>query len=191
MRKILNSTVVLIVLLALTTSTVFAGQALELIEVRNDSAGPTFVFRVTGDFTKQELSTGFVNVSGGELYTLYCGEKQDNDIINCHTTKKVGGNNVVIGFGNARFWTYVPAANVCYSIWDWLIPPSMPAWTNFGETCSENEAQVGDTLQYYNVYSDTYESVMFFEIYTPLASTCAVTGYPPINEPGYYYPICP
>jgi hypothetical protein len=190
MRKIINSAVVLIVLLALTTSTVFAGQALELIEVRNDSAGPTFIFQVSGEFTKEELNTGFVNVSGGELYTLHCGQKH-GDRITCHTTKKVGGHNVVIGFGNARFWTYVPNPYMCYQIWDWLIPPSMSAWTNFGEHCQDSHANTGDTIQYYNQYSNAYESVMFFEIYTPLVGTCAVLGYPPTNGAGYYYPSCP
>ncbi|MBX3037031.1 MAG: hypothetical protein KF758_08965 [Anaerolineales bacterium] len=190
MRKILNSVVVLMVLLALTTSTAFAGQALELIEVRNKDSGPTFIFRVTGEFTKEELNTGFVNVSGGELYTLHCGQKQ-GDRITCHTTKKAGGHNVVIGFGNARFWTYVPAANYCYNIWDWLIPPGAPKWTNFGQHCQDNEANNGDTIKYYNNYSKAYESVMFFEIYTPLVGTCAVLGMPPSNEASYYFPSCP
>ncbi|HCB01397.1 MAG TPA: hypothetical protein DEP19_03350 [Anaerolineae bacterium] len=190
MRKILNSIVALIVLLALTTSTVFAGQALELIEVRNNSAGPTFIFRVSGEFTKEELNTGFVVVQGGDDYTLHCGQKH-GDRITCHTTKKVGGHNVVIGFGNARFWTYVPLPNVCYSIWDWLVPPDPNAWTNFGTHCQERDANPGEIIQYYNQYSDAYESVMFFDIYTPLSGTCAVTGYPPTNEAGYYFPSCP
>lgn len=190
MRKILKSVVILSVLLALTTSPVFAGTALELIEVRNDGAGPTFIFRVSGDFTKQELSDGFVNVSGGEIYTLYCGAKQTGDTIVCHTTKKASGHNVVIGFGNARFWTFVPLPNVCYSIWDWLIS-GPDAWTKMGQHCQEGEANDGDKIEYYNNYSNTYQSVMFFEIYTPLPGTCAVIGEPPVNEAGYYFPICP
>jgi hypothetical protein len=189
MRKILNSGVVLIVLLALTTSTVFAGQALELIEVRNGGSGPTFIFRVSGEFTKEELNTGFVQVQGGDPYTLHCGQKH-GDRITCHTTKKVGGHNVVIGFGNARFWTYVPLANICFSIWDWFVPPGFPTWTNFGEHCQDHP-NPGDTIEYYNQYSDTYESVMFFDIYTPLSGTCALVGYPPTNQAGYYFPDCP
>lgn len=189
MQKILNSVVVLIVLLALTTNTAFAGQALELIEVRNDSAGPTFIFKVSGEFTKEELNTGFVNVSGGELYTLHCGQKH-GDVITCHTTKKAGGHNVVIGFGNARFWTYVPLANVCFSIWDWFVPPGAPNWTYFGSSCQDHP-NPGDEIEYYNNYSNTYESVVFFDIYTPLSGTCAVVGMPPTNEAGYFYPACP
>ncbi len=190
MKKIKYASVILIVLLALTTGTVFAGQALELIEVRNKDSGPTFVFRVTGEFTKEELNNGFVVVQGGDDYPLYCGQKQE-DRITCHTTKKVGGHHVAIRFGNARFWTYVPAANYCYNIWDWLIPPNISAWTNFGEHCQDNEANNGDTIQYYNNYVNSYETVQFFEIYTPLSGTCAMIGAPPSNEAGYYYPICP
>ncbi|KXK15955.1 MAG: hypothetical protein UZ14_CFX002000128 [Chloroflexi bacterium OLB14] len=190
MRKILHSVVIVLTLLALSTSTAFAGQALELIDVRNDGAGPTFIFRVVGDFTKNELNTGFVQVQNGDPYTLHCGEKHDN-LVTCHTTKKVGGHNVVIGFGNARFWTYVPLSSVCYSVWDWLIPPSANAWTNFGVSCPEQEPNVGDAIQYYNQYSGSYETVNFFEVYTPLSGTCAMTGYPPTNEAGYYFPNCP
>lgn len=189
MRKIISSVVTLIALLALTTNTVFAGQALELIEVRNRDSGPTFVFSVIGEFSKEELNTGFVVVQGGDDYTLHCGQKHE-DRITCHTTKKVGGHNVVIGFGNARFWTYVPEANICYSIWDWLIPPGAPAWTNFGSHCQDAEANPGDTIKYYNNYSNTYESVVFFEIYTPLTGTCAVVGQPPSGH-AYYFPVCP
>lgn len=189
MKKIQFSIVVLIVLLALTTSTVFAGQALELIEVRNESAGPTFIFRVIGEFTKNELNTGFVQVQGGDPYTLHCGQPEDGRVV-CHTTKKVGGSNVVIGFGNARFWTYVPLASYCYSIWDWAVLP-MAEWTNFGRHCEGDKAKVGDQVQYYNQYTDAYESVTFFEIYTPLAGTCAALGYPPTNDSGYFFPVCP
>src|SRR5688572_26854130 len=156
MKKVLTTTFLVLTLLTMSVGTVFAGSALELIEVRNDSAGPTFVFRVTGEFTKDELNTGFVHVNGGEDYTLYCGEPEGGRVV-CHTTKKVGGNNVVIGFGNARFWTYVPLANICYSIWDWLIPPDAPAWTDFGPHCQDH-ADTGDIIQYYNQYNDTYES---------------------------------
>lgn len=191
MKKMISFVIVLLVLITYPTNTVFAGTALELIEVRNNSAGPTFIFRVAGDFTKPELSDGIVNVSGGELYALHCGAEQNGNIVVCHATKKVGGHNVVIEFGNARFWTYVPAPNICYTIWDWLIPPAPDAWTDFGQYCSEYEAQVGDTLEYYNEYSDAYETVTFFEVYTPLVGTCAALGYPSNNEPAYYYPECP
>lgn len=188
MKKFLKSVLALVVLLALTTSTVFAGQALELIEVRNGGSGPTFIFRVSGDFTQEELNTGFIHVNGGDDYTLHCGQKH-GDRITCHTTKKVGGNNVVIGFGNARFWTYVPEANVCFSIWDWLLPGS-PAWANFGTTC-QDQSEPGDSVQYYNKYSNSYQTVIFFDVYTPLSGTCAIIGPPPTNEAGYYFPDCP
>jgi hypothetical protein len=190
MKKILNIFVVTLTLLGISTTTVFAGDAIELLEVRNNGAGPTFIFRVRGEFTKAELNDGFVVVQGGDDYTLHCGQKHD-DRVTCHTTKKVGGHNVVIGFGNARFWTYVPEAVVCYSIWDWFIPPNADAWTNMGTHCQGDGANTGDTIQYYNQYSNSYGSVMFFEVYTPLVGTCASVGTPPVNEAGYYYPECP
>jgi hypothetical protein len=188
MKKILTTTFIVLTLLTIPVSSVFAGSALELIEVRNDSAGPTFVFRVTGEFSKVELNTGSVHVQSGDDYTLHCGQKQEDKVI-CHTTKKVGGNNVVLVFGNARFWTYVPIARICYSIWDWLIPPDPSAWTDFGPHCQDH-ADHGDQIQYYNQYSDSYWSVTFYDFYTPLAGTCALVGQPP-EGPAYYFPSCP
>lgn len=187
MKKILKITFVLFTLLAISVSTVFAGQAIELVEVRNGSAGPTFIFRVYGEFTRDELNDGFVHVNGGDDYTLHCGQVH-GDTVTCHTTKKAGGHNVVIGFGNARFWTYVPLATYCYSIWDWRDVPSAE-WTNFGTNCGD-KAQVGDVIEYYNQYSAAYQSVTFFDIYTPLFGTCAVVGQPP-SGPAYYFPLCP
>ena len=62
MKKILKTTFIVFTLLTISVRTVSAGQALELIAVRNDSAGPTFIFRVNGEFTKEELD------AAGERY---------------------------------------------------------------------------------------------------------------------------
>jgi hypothetical protein len=190
MKKALTTTFLVLTLLTISVTPVFAGSALELIEVRNDSGAPVFVFLVAGEFTKQELNTGFIHVSGGDDYILHCGQKSETTVT-CYTTKKAAGHNVMIIFGNARFWTYAPLPANCYSIWDWLIPPDAPAWMDFGLHCQGQEANPGDEINYYNQYSGTYETVMFFDIYTPLSGTCAILGYPPSNGPAYYFPDCP
>lgn len=118
MKKIQFSLIILLALLVMTTGTAFAGSALSLIEVRNDKSGATFIFRVTGEFSRSELNSGFVQVSGGDNYPLSCAQ-QDATTVVCHTTKKAGGN-VVVSFGGSSFWTDVPVApqQICYAVYD-------------------------------------------------------------------------
>ena len=74
MKKLVLSIFLFFALLVSSTGTAFAGSALELVEVRNDDGQPKFIFRVTGDFSRSELDSGFVQVDGGEYFPLYCAQ---------------------------------------------------------------------------------------------------------------------
>lgn len=106
MKKVVLSGLFLIALLALTTGVVFAGSALELVEVRNDDGQPKFVFRVSGAFSQKDLSNGLVIV-GNKAFPLYCAQTNPNTLV-CHTSKAAVGQKVVVSIGGARFWGYVP-----------------------------------------------------------------------------------
>lgn len=186
MKKIFSTFFVLVALLAMTTGAAFAGSALELVEVRNDEGVPTFVFRVTGEFSKEELESGFVKV-GGENFPLYCAQ-QDEDTVVCHTSKAAAGNDVVVGFGGASFWDRVPeqgpAQQFCYPVYDWENAGfDFPTgWALQGTNCQDTEAQFGDFI---NFYAPDYSSYYDYE-YLP-GDFC---GWANPGE-AYYYPFCP
>lgn len=145
MKKLFYTTLVLTVLLAVTAGTAFAGSALELRSVGNNQGGPTFVFRVTGEFSDSEL-TGFVQVQGGDDYPLYCSQTSPTEVV-CHASKKVGGHDVVVGFGGARFWTYVkeftPRGDRCggysYPVYDanTVFPVVPTGWVEWTTVCTD------------------------------------------------------
>lgn len=154
MKKIFMTTLVLLAMLGMTAGTVFAGSALELVDVKNNASGPTFIFRVTGEFSESELNGGFVSVEGGNDYPLYC-EQIDADTVVCHTSKKVAGHDVVVGFGGARFWVAVPSQTFCYQAYDWNYTPGgwlfdSEYWSNFARHCQENPAAAGDRIVLFN-----------------------------------------
>ncbi|MBN8656494.1 MAG: hypothetical protein J0M11_12205 [Anaerolineae bacterium] len=188
MKKIFSTIFILIALLAMTTGAAFAGSALELVEVRNDEGQPKFVFRVTGEFSKEELESGFVQVDGGDAYPLYCAQTAPDTVV-CHTSQVVAGHNVVIGFGGARFWDKVPergpAAQYCYPVYDWNNDgENIPTyWALQGTHCQDNEAQFGDMI--FNFYAPDYDSYYDYQ-YLP-GDFCGWV------DPGeaYYYPFCP
>ena len=181
MKRVFASVLVLLTLLVITTGTVFAGSALELVDVRNDDGGPTFIFRVTGEFSEGELNGGFVSVEGGGDFPLYC-EQIDADTVVCHTSKKVGAHDVVVGFGGARFWVYMPdkaATEYCEPIYD--LEQGVPGWGQFGLVCMDRPAVLGDTYITYNPFVMAPDWTYFFLLIAP-------GGYG--NDPGQgYYPI--
>ena len=187
MKKILSTLFVLVALLAMTTGAAFAGSALELVEVRNDEGVPTFVFRVTGEFSQEELENGFVKV-GGEDFPLYCAQ-QDEDTVVCHTSKAAAGNEVVVGFGGASFWDRVPEQGpgqqqYCYNIYDWNdVGSSATAWFAWGVNCQDEPANIGDSI-----YFDT--PLFFPEDYFFFPNTGGACGWADPGE-GYYYTGCP
>ena len=185
MKKILSTFFVLVALLAMTTGAAFAGSALELVEVRNDEGVPTFVFRVTGEFSQEELENGFVKV-GGEDFPLYCAQ-QDEDTVVCHTSKAAAGNEVVVGFGGASFWDRVPeqgpGARYCYPVYDWPITGQPDSWIFQGSSCGESEADNGDVIYFYSPYwANSYLYEYFGE------GINWIFGDPSTNPgSGYYY----
>jgi len=190
MKRFFFSVLVSLTLLALTTGTVFAGSALELVEVRNDGGGPTFVFRVSGEFSESELH-GFVQVEGGDSFPLSC-VKTDETTVVCHASKKVGGQNVVVGFGGARFWQHVPeprsggggggTSQYCYGVYDrYTVVEVGYQWGQYEEICMDIPAVVGDT---YEMDSPLFEVpwTYFFWEDTP--------SWPDWNDPGEgFYPF--
>jgi hypothetical protein len=151
MKRFFVSVLVLAAMLAVTTGTAFAGSALELIEVRNGEGGVTFIFRVTGEFSQDELNSGFVQVEGGDDFPLYCAQRDATTVV-CHTTKKTGGSNVVVGFGGARFWTDVPEpATYCYTVYDYNVDdPGFTYWQSGGVYCQNHPAEYQDSIYFYN-----------------------------------------
>ncbi|MBE7433852.1 MAG: hypothetical protein HS100_08035 [Anaerolineales bacterium] len=185
MKKLFYATLVLAALLAVTAGTAFAGSALELRSVGNNQGGPTFVFRVTGEFSDSEL-TGFVQVQGGDDFPLYCSQTSPTEVV-CHASKKVGGHDVVVGFGGARFWTYVKEftpRSYCLSVYDWNFPPPFTQWEFQGTNCSEEAPSAGDSIGF---LSPNFGFTPY--TYYPGGSTEGFGGatWTPAG-PGYYYP---
>ncbi|GAB1469862.1 hypothetical protein MASR2M66_07390 [Chloroflexota bacterium] len=156
----------------------------------NDDGGPTFVFSVTGDFSRSDLESGFVQVQGGETYPLYCQRTGESTVL-CHTTLKVSGAHVVIGFAGSTFWNKVPdrrssAPAYCYHVYDWAYYPESKGstdWAFIGSHCQDSAAQFGDFI--YDFYSPDFDEYYDFE-YLP-GDFC---GFADPGE-GYYYPFCP
>lgn len=150
MKRLFLTILMLIALLSMTISAVFADSALELVSVQNNGGGPTFTFRVNGEFSADELAGGFVQVEGGGIFLLYCAKTAPDTVV-CHTSKKVGGHDVVIGFGGARFWTDVPevfihTASVCYPAYVLSspypdFPTETPGFQYWRDECTEEEPQ--------------------------------------------------
>lgn len=159
MKKFFVVALILFSLLVVTTSTAFAGSALELVQVRLDGGVPTFIFRVTGEFSAAELEGGFVQVDGGEAFPLYCTQT-DADTVVCHSSKKANGQDVVVGFGGAKFWTDLPEAEVahpyCYNVYDepngeqW--GNGIDAWVLQGIACQDYPASQGDVITFDSPY---------------------------------------
>ena len=192
MKRVFSTILVLLTLLALTTGTAFAGSALELVDVRNDQGGPTFIFRVTGEFSEGELNGGFVSVEGGEDYPLYC-EQIDADTVVCHTSKKVGAHDVVVGFGGARFWVNVPDVKTyCYKVYGWnsQFPPTFPTdWMLAGSHCQTGPANTDDIIQFDFVNNSEAFGDYSDYIFNDTGADFLVTPSCEFNFPGdgYYY----
>ncbi len=185
MKRLFWTAVVLTALLAVTAGTAFAGSALELRSVGNNQGGPTFVFRVTGEFSDSEL-TGFVQVQGGDDFPLFCSQTSPTEVV-CHASKKVGGHDVVVGFGGARFWTYVkepgPGRSFCYPAYDYpgpFSPPGTTEWSHFGDVCQEEPAYEAQSIYMYN---PEYASSYFYEYW---GAGVDAFGWANPGE-GYYY----
>jgi len=162
----------LVIFLTSLAAAPLAGSAISLVDVRNDAGGGViFIFNVSGEFSRSELK-GFVEVQGEDAnYDLYCTQKDDTTV-HCTTSRKTGGQNVVVTFGGATFWAYVPEVaaltQYCYNVWDWPI-----AFGNEGEIsgaffpyeiqathCQNSPANYGDIV---NIYNPVWESSWDYE----------------------------
>jgi hypothetical protein len=196
MKKLLFTSLVLSALLAVTAGTAFAGSALELVHVANNGGGPTFTFRVVGDFSDDELAGGFVQVEGGDDFPLYCSHTASDTVV-CHTSKKVGGHNVVVGFGGARFWTDVPEQHIkqaCYPVYDSatsipILATEHPGFVFWKEVCSDEQPAVSDVFVGPTYYLGDAPSGWGSGWYFFSEGTFPDADYPPAYDfisPGYY-----
>lgn len=194
MKKIFSTFFVLIALLAMTTGAAIAGSALELVSVSNNGAGPTFVFRVTGELSQEELQSGFVSVEGGEDLPLYCAQQDETTVV-CHTSKKAGASAVVVGFGGARFWVDVPdetterAPQFCYPVWSWDASTGFN-WTEYGPLCQDAPAVLFDGAYFEDMPANFFFGyyIEFFDV--DVSDECGPDSVP-YTGPAYYTPACP
>ncbi|MBI5944126.1 MAG: hypothetical protein HY864_07140 [Chloroflexi bacterium] len=139
-------------MLASVAAAPLAGTALTLIEVRNDKHGDViFVFSVSGHFSKSELK-GYVQVQGEDAnYDLSCSQV-DDVTVQCTTSRKTGGKNVVVFFGGSVFWAFVPPtiAQYCYNVYDIPWPPEGGTLVAFTTYCQDAPANYGDVINLYN-----------------------------------------
>lgn len=181
------------VLLLIPNYTVFASSTIvSLIEVRNDNGGGIiFVFQVNGKISKSNLNNGFVHVEGGDNYGLHCNQIDDTRV-QCSTSKKASGKNVVIGFAGSKFWTYVPEAKPvevfyqCYSVYDWDDNFFPTTWVHYGEHCQDFPPQDKDAINWINPSLFPPYVYLFSSAFQP--DWCPSLGG---FGPGYYYFYCP
>lgn len=178
MKRLLFAITLLIPMLASLTGVAYAAQAMELIEVSNGNSGPTFVFRVIGQFSRSELDSGFVSVNNGEDYPLYCSQVSADRVV-CHTSKKVGGQDMVVGFGNARFWVSVPEQVICNPVYDFSYPEPSSYWQFQGNYCTGDVESDNDSILFYSPYWQDYYTYYYFPI--------GVDGVWENPGTGYYY----
>jgi len=115
-----TTVVMLLLVLVLTTAAAPPkGTSLYLVETRNDpSGGVMFVFEANGQFSDSQLK-GTVHVQGEHAnYDLNCSQVSDTRV-QCSTSRKTTGMNVVINLAGFIFWTNVPEARP-------LPPPPQP-----------------------------------------------------------------
>ncbi|MBL8101357.1 MAG: hypothetical protein JNM02_02390 [Anaerolineales bacterium] len=194
MRKILFAGFVLLSLLALVTGTVSAAPQADglitLVEVRNDRYGSViFVFNVSGEFARHKLN-GTVDVQGEDAkYGLHCSLVSD-DTIQCTTSKKTGGRNVIVYLAGFVFWAFVPEVSgpagpsqYCYNVYDvWFDEQNEDVyWYPFTTHCQETPANYGDVE---NIYNPDYQDYYDYE-FLPSSPGC----FDPVVEDAYYY-VC-
>lgn len=193
--KILLSFVSLCLMLSFSVVTVYASpqkNVVSLIEVRNDNGGGIiFVFQVNGKISKANLNNGFVQVEGGNAYGLHCNQIDDTRV-QCSTSKKASGKNVVVEFAGSKFWTYVPEQKPvevfyrCYSVYDWDNNLYPTGWVRYGSHCQNFPPEDGDEITWLNPY--LYPPYIYWYSSASQPSWCpAWSGF----GPGYYYFYCP
>lgn len=156
MKKIIWTILLVILFVTVNTGAAWAGSAIELISVTNNGGGPSFTFRVSGEFSPSQLK-GSGHINGGDDFEMDCVQKDETTVV-CHAPAKAGGQGTSVTFGGSTFWTNVPEQRIasgggstqyCYGVWanklavDVKItsyysngnPESIdytPPWTNYG-----------------------------------------------------------
>lgn len=152
-----------------------------------EGKGVVFTFHVEGKFSKSDLK-GRVHVDGGGDYDLDC-VKADGETVRCTAQRAVAGHNVVVTWGGAVFWTFVPEVpydpEYCYAIYDWNLDVPATDWVNAGTYCQDNPAAYGDLIVWFNPAWGA-EFIYEFLPESPNQDWC------PYNQTGdaFYFPIC-
>jgi len=172
----------LVIFLTSLAAAPLAGSAISLVDVRNDAGGGViFIFNVSGEFSRSELK-GFVEVQGADAnYDLHCTQK-DATTVHCTTSRKAGGQNVVVTLGGAKFWTYVPEvaalqSQYCNNVYGWAPPEGDGfSWVlvTLASHCQSTPANYGDILL--NVYSPYWDSFDDYE-FLPSCDYQTADGY--------------
>lgn len=176
MKHLCSTILFLIIFMSTTTETAFAGSALELTGVSNGGGGPTFTFRVTGEFSQNELNNGTVKAKGSETISLSCTQIDPVTVV-CHAAKTVSGQEVVINFGGTKFWAGVPQPSLgngngdgnegyCYEVYgvEFLDKPNLPVgWDPQDQYCQGTSATQGDEIDLYTPSWGTTEPYVFWE----------------------------
>jgi hypothetical protein len=172
--KKMQFVLVALALLAMLTSIAaapLASSAISLVDVRNDPGGGViFIFNVNGQFSKSELK-GFVQVQGADAgYDLYCTQKDDTTV-HCTTSRKTGGEKVIVTFGGTTFFAFVPEGVVevvpsqfCYNVYEWL--PAITRTNNytlqaFTTHCQDTRANYGDKINLMSLNNSIYYDHVF------------------------------
>jgi len=159
-----------------------------LRETRNDASGNViFVFNFTGDFSKSDFKGGIV-FFGDKKFPLDCNLVEEG-VVQCTTSRAVGGQNVVINLAGFIFWTFVPerAASVattssseyCYDVFDYQTDNETDFfWVPIGVHCQDMPATDGDEIEY-----DTFP----YEFWSVISDGyCGVNG----NSESGFFQIC-
>ncbi len=163
MKKYLVAILVVLSMMVMFTGTVAAaplasGSATLVSVIYVPGKGPVFTFHMSGHFSKSDLK-GALHVVRGADFPLYC-QQIDSDTVTCTASKKAGGKNVTLSWGDSTFWTHVPEAPAststsastiyCNNIYDWEPVASPTSWVAFDQYCSDELAGYGDTLINWN-----------------------------------------
>lgn len=162
MKRWLFTFALVVSLLVSHTTSAFAAPLADgvvtLREARNDTFGNViFVFNFTGDFSKSDFKGGVVSF-GDQRFPLDCNIVEEG-VVQCTTSRAVGGQNVVVNLAGFVFWTFVPerAAPVvtapseyCYDVYNSQTDESEEEffWVPVDVHCQDTPATDGDTIEY-------------------------------------------
>lgn len=182
MKKYLFTIIIILSMLAMFTGTVAAAGNVKLVSVIFvPGKGPVFTFEVSGEYSNADLK-GALHVVGGADFDLHCTQV-DSSTVKCTSTKKAAGRDVVLSWGGATFWTFVPPDPelYCYGIYDWT--PTVDSWMLYGRNCQKSPAEYFDAIDWDN--PEWGPSPYWF---LPGSPGCFAED---IIMDAYYFPGCP